>query len=126
MKTKMMKTLAGVAALSLSAAALAPAAASAQPWRGGYDQGERFTGRYDALEWQLRQAADQGRIPHRQADVLLRQWRVNQPLAWRVETGRASPRERDRVLRTMDRIETALDHSERYSRYDDRYDRWRR
>jgi hypothetical protein len=126
--TKTLKTIAlgGAAALGLTAAAMAPAA-SAQPWRGGYEQGERFTGRYDALEWQVRQAADEGRIPWGEANALLNQWRVNQPLAWRVETGRASPRERARVFRTMERIEAVLDRSQRYSRYDDRYDgRWRR
>ncbi|HEY8616361.1 hypothetical protein [Phenylobacterium sp.] len=125
MKTLKTIGVAGLAAAGLMGAAMAPATAAAQPWRDAYE-GERFTGRYDALEWQLRRAADEGRIPWGQANALLEQWRVNQPLAWRVETGRASAWERDRVYRTMNRIENVLDRSQRYSRYDDRYERWRR
>ncbi|WP_395671882.1 hypothetical protein [Phenylobacterium sp.] len=129
----MKKILLALAATAAVAATAAPAAA--QNWRGdygrGYAEGQRFTGRYDALEWQLRNAADEGRINRGEARELLNMWRVNQPLAWRVETGRASPREHQRVMTTMNRIERALDRSQRYSRnerYDryDRYDDWRR
>jgi hypothetical protein len=125
MKTmKSLKTigLISLSVLGISAASMTPAAA--QQWRNGY-QGERFTGRYDALEWQLRNAADEGRIRPQQADRLLSMWRENQPLAWRVETGRANQWERQRVMTTMSRIEQALSRSQRYTRYDrdPRYDR---
>ena len=131
MKTLNKLGVVGLAVASLSALSALPA--SAQGWRdgrGGYE-GERLTGRYDALEWQVRNAANEGRIPWGQANRLLDLWRVNQPLAWRVETGRASPRERRRVFAAMSRIEATLSRSQRYSRYDDRYGRdydrgWRR
>jgi opacity protein-like surface antigen len=128
----MKKILLSMAAIATLGAAAAPAAA--QPWRGDYDrndryEGQRFTGRYDALEWQINAAARERRLSWGEARDLLAQWRDNQPLAWRVETGRASGYERQRVLTTMNRIERALERSQRYSRYDrdDRYGGdWRR
>ncbi|WP_374470825.1 hypothetical protein [Phenylobacterium sp.] len=128
----MKKILLSMAAVAALGAAAVPAAA--QPWRGDYDrndrhEGQRFTGRYDALEWQINAAAREGRLNRGEARDLLAQWRDNQPLAWRVETGRASGYERQRVLSTMNRIERALERSHRYSRYDrdDGYGRdWRR
>jgi Ni/Co efflux regulator RcnB len=144
----MKKILLSMAAVAALAATAAPAAA--QDWRRdgrgyegrgydqgrdydqgrGYDQGQRITGRYDALEWQLNNAAQEGRMSRGEARELLSMWRQNQPLAWRVETGRASGGERQRVMRTMNVIERALAQSQRYSRYD-RDDRgygrdWRR
>jgi hypothetical protein len=125
---KILLTLAATAAVAVTAA---PAAA--QNWRGdygrgGHAEGQRFTGRYDALEWQLRNAANEGRISRGESRELLNMWRINQPLAWRVETGRASQREHQRVMTTMTRIERALDRSQRFSRYDrdDRRGDWRR
>ncbi|HEY8615546.1 hypothetical protein [Phenylobacterium sp.] len=117
----MKKILLSMAAVAALGAAAVPAAA--QPWRGDYDrsdryEGQRFTGRYDALEWQINSAARERRLSWGEARELLDMWRTNQPLAWRVETGRASGWERQRVLTTMNRIERALERSQRYSRYD--------
>ena len=121
----MKKILLSMAAVAALGATAVPAAA--QSWRGDHDryEGQQLTGRYDALEWQINQAARERRLSGGEARELLDMWRSNQPLAWRVETGRASGWERQRVLTTMNRIEGALQRSHRYSR-NDRYDRYDR
>jgi Flp pilus assembly protein TadB len=114
---EMKKILLSMAAVAALGAAAVPAAA--QPWRGDHDryEGQRFTGRYDALEWQIQQAAQERRISWNEARELQRMWRDAQPLAWRVETGRASGWERQRVFNTMNRIERTLARSYAYSGY---------
>ena len=113
----MKKILLSMAAVAALGAAAVPAAA--QPWRGDHDryEGQRFTGRYDALEWQIQQAAQERRISWNEARELQRMWRDAQPLAWRVETGRASGWERQRVFNTMNRIERTLERSYAYGGY---------
>ncbi|MCR5877960.1 hypothetical protein [Phenylobacterium sp. J367] len=79
----MKKILLSMAAVAALGATAIPAAA--QPWRGddhrGHDryEGQRFTGRYDALEWQINNAARERRISGSEARQLLSIWRDAQP-----------------------------------------------
>ena len=113
MKTILL-SLAAVAALG---AAAAPAAA--QPWRdyGRYDGYQnpgrapyRLTTPYvDSLEWKITNAAQEGRISWGEARDLRSQFRQVQPIAWRVQTGEASPWETARLDRVVTRIEQSVD-----------------
>lgn len=101
-----LKTIAaaGAAALLMTGAIAAPAAA--QPWRYEQNHGGNLSTSYvDGLEWRINNAAREGRISWRQARGLVAELRSVQPLAWRVETGQASQREYRRLANTVDRIE---------------------
>jgi len=108
--------------LSLTAAAALAAAASpaaAQEWR-DHDGNRQYEQRYDQrgdqrtrsvidrLEWKIANAADQRRITHREARDLRNELRDLRPIAWRVENGRASRMERQRLERGVYRIEAML------------------
>lgn len=119
--------------ISLSAAALAAAVtpAAAQPY--GYHReppvSQATTGYVDSLDWKITNAAQQGRISWQQARELRGELRQVQPIAYRVQTGQANPWQRQRLDRTVARIESALNGYARNDRYDrryDRYDHWRR
>jgi len=136
----MKKILLSLAAVGALAAAAAPAAA--QPWGrygdgyGRYEadhRGRLTTGYVDSLNWKITNAAREGRISWDEARNLRREFRRVQPLAWRVQTGQASPWEADRLQRTVTRIEWAVNDRGRDGWRDDRrhdYDRrdngWRR
>jgi hypothetical protein len=120
-------------ALAATTALAAAVPAAAQPWRGDNDYRDdrryehrghvdhRLTTSYvDSLEWKIRNAAQERRISWQDARELREQLRQVQPLAWRVETGRASSWEHQRLERTVNRIERAVNS---YARYDRRYDR---
>ena len=129
----MKKILLSLTAAAALAAAAAPAAA--QDWRGHHDRGyshggQNYTGYVDGLEWKIRNAADHGVISRGEARELLREFRSVQQIAWRVQTGAASGWERQRLDRTIARIESAVNRPSRYARgrydRDDRYNGWRR
>jgi opacity protein-like surface antigen len=115
---KMLLSLTAAAAL---AAAAAPAAA--QDWRGqndGYRNDRPYAGaqRNNALtglEWKIDNAAREGRLSRSEARNLLSELRQVQPIAWKVQAGRATSWERQRLERVVNRIERAT-----YARYDRR------
>jgi hypothetical protein len=114
----MKKILLSLAAVGALAAGAAPAAA--QPWRGDYDGGyhESYRGRLttayvDSLDWKIRNAAREGRISWGEARELRGEFREVQPIAWRVETGRADRWETMRLQRTVDHIEWAVHRGDR-------------
>lgn len=129
------------AAAALAAAAAAPAAA--QTWNGQDNYGQRehsqrdfgrdnhgqrnhagaqrAGGYIDGLEWKIQQAARQGRIARGEARQLLAELRQVQPLAWKVQTGRANGWERQRLDRTVNRIERAVSGHARNGRGDRDY-----
>jgi len=120
-----MKTL----LVSLTAAALAAVVtpAAAQYYQRGYQQdyaprAQTTTGYVDSLDWKITNAAQQGRISWQQARELRGELRQVQPIAYKVQTGQANPWQRQRLDRTVARIERAVSG---YAR-NDRYDRWRR
>jgi hypothetical protein len=117
----MIKTLALslVATAAVAGAALAPAAASAQPYRyeRGYAPYHLTSGYVDGLFWKLDNAAAEGRISWREAHRLKAELRPVQEFAHPVETGRASPWQRRRLEQVVARIDAALERgSERYER----------
>jgi hypothetical protein len=123
-----LKITTAVAAAAMAFTGLAATSATAQPWRDydrrDYDQradyrGNLTSGYVDSLEWRINNAAEEGRIPWGQARELRRELRQVQPLAHRVETGRASQWEYRRLSNVVDRIEAATG-SRRYSQ-----NRWR-
>lgn len=137
---KLLLSLAAVAALGATAA---PAAA--QSWGHDHDRydgryQDRYEGRYegryasrldtsyvDGLDWKITNAAREGRISWGEARGLRDQLRQVQPIAWRVQTGSASRWEADRLERTVNRIESAVNrggYGYRHDRDDDRRD-WR-
>lgn len=124
---------AGASALILTGAIAGPAAA--QPSR-NYERGynsDRYshpsyggsanlsTGHVDSLEWRINNAP----ISNGQRRALLREWREIQPLAHRVQTGRASRWEYNRLRTGVNRIEQATRHvsydGDRRDRRDSRY-----
>lgn len=151
-----MKTiLLSLTAAAALAAAAAPAAA--QDWRGqsaygqsygqrydqgrgydqrydqrynqgrGYDAGRLTTSYVDSLAWKITKGERNGTISRRDAQQLSNELRQVQTIAWKIQTGRASRWESDRLERTVSRIEAAVNRyagNDRYDR-DDRHD-WRR
>jgi opacity protein-like surface antigen len=133
----MKKILLSLTAVAALAAAAAPAAA--QTWRGqdgydqrGYDQrgydhqrgyggAHLTTGYVDGLQWKIRKAANEGRISRGEARGLMAEFRQVQPLAWRVQNGQASGWERQRLERTVNRIEQAVSGYARNDRPDRDY-----
>jgi hypothetical protein len=121
--------LALAASTALAAAVLAPAMASAQPWRNdrdyartydrGYGRGYAVphhltSGYVDGLYWKLDNAAAEGRLSWREANRLKAELRPVQEFAYPVETGRASPWQRQRLERVVSRIDAALAGGGRY------------
>ncbi|HEY8573783.1 hypothetical protein [Phenylobacterium sp.] len=130
----MKKILIALAATTALAAAAAPAAA--QDWRRDNDRqwDQRYEQRYDrrgdhrltsayvdSLEWKIHNAAQERRISRQEARQLMAEFRQVQTLAHRVETGRASGWERQRLTRVVDRIEQAVNTRARYDRRDRDY-----
>jgi hypothetical protein len=110
-----MKTLKTFGLITASALAVAATAAPslAQPWRGGYDRPAPAYNRHlntsyvDSLDWRITNAARRNMISWREANALRAQLREVQPIAYRVQTGRASRWEYQRLSRVVDRIESA-------------------
>jgi len=121
-----MKTLlVSLTAAAALAAAVSPAAA--QYYQRGYQQGyvpqaQANTSYVDSLDWKITNAAQQGRISWQQARELRGELRQVQPIAYRVQTGQANEWQRERLDRTVARIERAVSG---YARNDRDY-RWRR
>ncbi|MGZ6016670.1 MAG: hypothetical protein ACXWKM_13085 [Phenylobacterium sp.] len=121
--------LIGASALAVSAASTM--SAQAQPWGYGYRApayDSRLTTSYvDSLDWKITTAAQRGVISWGEARELRGELRSVQPLAYRVQTGRANGWEVRRLENTVNRIESA---TSRYAYNDRRYDRddyrWRR
>jgi hypothetical protein len=90
----------------------------------GY-RGDNVTGPVDRLQWRIDNAAREGRISWRQANDLRGDLRQAQSLAWKVQTGRASGWERQRLDRTVQRIEASVSGHDRYDRRDDGRRNWR-
>lgn len=110
---KLLIGLAAAAAFSAGAASV-----SAQSWE--------QTGSVDSYDWQITQAARDGRISWGEARNLHSQLASVKPLAWRVHTGQASWREHARVERTVDRIQNEIGGNS-YRGYHRRYyNGWRR
>ena len=102
------KTFAAIAASTLAIGGTTISAANAQPWNDRTYSDNRLTTSYvDSLEWRINNAAGQGVISRGQARDLLGQLRSVQPLAWRYETGQASPGEVRRLETVVNRIEAA-------------------
>ena len=99
----------GASALMLAGIAAAPTAAQAQRYYDrGYDRGRQLDTSYvDSLDWRINNAARMGAISWRTANRLRADLPRVQPIAWRVETGRASRGEYMRLARTVNRIEAA-------------------
>lgn len=107
MKTLNTLALIGASALSLTAAAAAPALA--QPWNHAPAYGAPLTTSYvDSLHWRIDDAVRDGRMAPMEARRLHMELRRAQPLTWRVETGRASNMEFGRLNRTVNRVEAAV------------------
>ncbi|HEY2750183.1 hypothetical protein [Phenylobacterium sp.] len=108
----MKKTLLGLTAAAALAAAVAPAAA--QPWRtyGVNDHGSAYGVQdgsgYRAYEWRIRNAVNEGRISGGQAQQLLGELHQLRPLAWRLDTGRAGPWERQELARGLGHVQAGL------------------
>jgi len=104
--------IASTAVLALSGAVTS--VAQAQPGR-YYDRGRDYrrvdrlsTAYVDSLNWQIQNAAREGRISWRQARALQVELNHVKPLAWRYQTGEARPWEVNRLARTVDRIDSAV------------------
>jgi hypothetical protein len=106
-----MTTLKTFGLITASALALTATAAPslAQPWRAPPAAHARHltTSYVDSLDWRITNAAQHRMITWRQANALRAQLREVQPIAYRVQTGRASRWEYQRLSRVVDRIETA-------------------
>ena len=116
--------MAAVAATALTMTGVAASTAAAQPLRDDaprYEYSSRLTTSYvDSLDWQITEAARNRVIPWGEARELRSQLRQVQPLAWRVEQGRASQWEHRRLSNVVSRIERATQgyaHNGRYPRY---------
>ncbi|MFC3071471.1 hypothetical protein [Phenylobacterium soli] len=101
-----LKTLAAVAATTLAIGGAAVTTANAQPWRPAYADNRLTTSYVDGLNWKITNAARNGAISWGEARDLRAQVRSVQPLAWRVQTGRASPWEVRRLENVVDRVDS--------------------
>ena len=104
----MKKLIPIVAALALPAVAL-PAAA--QDWSQWNTKRQNPTGFVDGLQWRISQARQSGRISPGQAHRLMQREIQAKPIAWRVQTGTASWRDRQRLNQDVDVIENTLTRS---------------
>ena len=122
-----LKMIAAAGATALLMTGAVAGQANAQSWR-HYDHRESYssnlsTSYVDSLEWRINNAAQQGRISRGERRDLMAQLRSIQPLAWRVQTGQASPGEYRRLQYGVSRIEAAT-NSYAYNgggRYDRRW-----
>jgi hypothetical protein len=121
----MKKILLSLTAVAALATAAAPAAA--QTWRGqdnSYNNrpyaGAQRNNALSGLEWKINAASREGRISRGEARNLLNELRQLQPIAWRVQAGRASGSERQRFERTVNRIERATSGYARNDRHNGR------
>lgn len=97
-----------LAALALPAVAL-PAAA--QDWSQWNTKGQNPTGFVDGLQWRISTARETGYISPRQAHWLMARENEAKPIAYRVETGAASWRDRQRLNQDVEVIENTLTRS---------------
>jgi hypothetical protein len=112
---KSMKTIGLIGASALALTAVSAAPSLAQPWRApaydhGYDRSydRRIDSSYvDSLDWRITNAARQGMISWQDARAMRADLRQVQPIAYRVQTGRASNWEYRRLMRVVNRIEAA-------------------
>jgi hypothetical protein len=112
-----LKTLGIIGASALALTTVAATPVLAQPWgyahRGNdrsYDRSydRRLNSSYvDSLSWRIDDAARRGMISWGQARSLHAQLRQVQPIAYRVQTGRASNWEYRRLSNVVNRIEAA-------------------
>jgi hypothetical protein len=117
-----MKTiLLSLTAAAALAAAVSPAAAQPYGYRPAPAYSHANTSYIDRLDWKITNAARQHRISWQEARDLRMQLRQVQPLAYGVQTGQANRWERQRLDRTVSRIEFALNSYARNDRPD-----WRR
>jgi len=104
--------IASTAVLALSGAATT--IAQAQPGRfyergHDYRRADRLSTSYvDSLNWQINNAAREGRISWREARALQTQLNQVKPLAYRYQTGQARQWEVNRLQQTVDRIDSAV------------------
>ena len=122
-----MKTiLVSLTAAAALAAVVSPAAAQSYGYHRAPAASQLTTGYVDGLDWKITNAARQGRISWQQARELRGELRQVQPIAYKVQTGQANGWQRQRLDRTIARIERAVSgyaSNDRYDRY--RHD-WRR
>jgi hypothetical protein len=104
--------IASAAVLFMSGAAAS--IAQAQPGR-YYDRGHDYrradrlsTSYVDSLNWQIDNAAREGRISWREARDLQNQLNQVKPLAYRYQTGQARQWEVNRLQQTVDRIDSEV------------------
>jgi len=125
-----LKKIALIGASALAVSAASTMTVQAQPW--GYHgraYDNRLTTSYvDSLDWKITNAAQRGMISWSEARDLRGELRSVQPLAYRVQTGRANGYEVQRLENVVNRIDAA---TSRYAYNNDhRYDRddyrWRR
>lgn len=117
MKTLKNIIIASTAVLAMSGAVTS--VAQAQPGR-YYDRGHDYrdyrggrvdrlsTGYVDSLDWQIQNAAREGRISWREARDLRDELNRVKPLAYRYQTGQARQWEVNRLERTVDRIDNEV------------------
>jgi hypothetical protein len=127
-----MKTiLLSLTAAAALAAAVAPAVAQPygahQPYAPAYSAAPaRPVAAVDRLDWRIGNSVREHRISWQEARDLRAQLRDVRPIAYRVESGRASGWERQRLDRTLARVEVAVSRYADNDRHDgDRHD-WRR
>lgn len=124
---KTLKTLALIGASALAVSAVSTAAAQAQPY-GGNGYGHRYEApRYDArltaayvdrLDDRVLRSIRTGVVTWSQAHDLRRELSAVRPLAIRAESGRANPRQIQRLKFTLNRVEAA---TQRYASNDRRW-----
>jgi hypothetical protein len=112
-----LKTIGIIGASMLALSTVTATPVLAQPW--GYahrDHDRTYVRNYDrrlnssyvdSLSWRIDDAARRGMISWRQARSLHAQLRQVQPIAYRVQTGRASTWEYRRLSNVVNRIEAA-------------------
>ncbi|MGZ3277941.1 MAG: hypothetical protein ACXU82_01705 [Caulobacteraceae bacterium] len=114
MKTFKNIIIASTAVLAVSGAVTS--VAQAQPGR-YYDRGYDYRGGrvdhlstsyVDSLDWQIQNAAREGRISWREARDLRNELNRVKPLAYRYQTGQARQWEVNRLERTVDRIDNEV------------------
>jgi len=96
-------TLAAISTFAIGGAAITTA--EAQPFARHYSDNRLTTSYVDGLQWKINNAVQRGIISRNQARDLRDQVRRVQPLAWRVQTGHASPGEVQRLSNVVDRVD---------------------
>lgn len=116
-----LKTLVAIAASTIAIGGAAVTTADAQPWRPAYADNRLTTSYVDGLGWKINNAARHHVISWREARNLRAQVHNVQPLAWRVQTGRASAWEVRRLENVVDRVDRLTTG---YAYNAPRYRRW--